>query len=235
MKAMKSCVVWAACALAVGGASAAELSYNLGVVSLYKSNGVDQDYDKADATGLPFNDAIRPAIQGGVDVDLGHGFYVGNWNSTGTFEKANLEVDLYGGYARELANGLAYDVGYAHYAYPGMSSWNGGELVFKVSFAGFGAKLTHGVNGSLKADNGDAKQRFALSYDYSVNDKTSLNVTYGKRNQAGGDFADYAVGVSYDLGDNMSLSATYSGATKKAEADNGERNNRLVIGFGKSF
>lgn len=235
MRVTKSLIALACAGLMAGGVYATEVSYNIGVVSLYKSSGVDQDYDKADATGAPFNKAIRPAIQGGVDVDLGHGFYVGNWNSTGTFEKSNLEVDLYGGYAHELENGLSYDVGYAHYVYPGMSSWNGGELVFKVGFAGFGVKLQHGLNGSTKADNGDAKQRFALSYDYSVNDKTSLNVTYGKRNQAGGDFADYAVGVSYDLGDNMSLSATYSGATKKAEADNGERNNRLVIGFGKSF
>ncbi len=235
MQATKSLIALACVGLMAGAVQAAEVSYNLGVVSLYKSSGVDQDYDKADATGAPFNEAVRPAVQGGVDVDLGNGFYVGNWNSTGTFEKANLEMDLYGGYAGELGNGLGYDVSYAHYVYPGMSSWNGGELVFKVSYAGFGVKLTNGLNGSTKAANGDAKQRFALSYDYSVNDKTSLNVTYGKRNKAGGDFADYAVGVSYDLGASTTLSATYSGATKKAEADGGERNNRLVVGVSKGF
>lgn len=234
MKTTKPLIAAAVLALAAS-VQAAEVSYNIGVVSLYKSSGVDQDYDESIKTGLPFNQDVRPAIQGGLDVDLGNGLYLGNWNSTGTFEKANLEMDVYGGYAGELANGMSYDISYAHYVYPGMSSWNGGEMVFKVGFKGFTAKLSHGLNGSTKNADGDAKQRFALSYDYSVNDKLGLNVTYGKRNKAGGDFADYAVGASYDLGDGMSMSATFSGAEKKADADNGERDNRLVLGMSKSF
>lgn len=228
MKAKSPLITLAAAALFASAASAADLSYNLGVVSLYKSNGVTQD-TKAVANG----DSIAPALQGGVDVDLGSGLYVGNWNSTGTFENANLEMDFYGGYANELANGLSYDVSYAYYAYPGQSSWNGGELIFKVGYAGFTAKLTHGVNGSL--NDGAAVERFALSYDYSLNDKTALNVTYGKRNKTGGDFADYAIGVTYDLGNSLGLSATYAGATKKAEAGDASRDNRLLIGLSKGF
>ena len=34
------------------------------------------------------------ALQGGVDFDFGNGFYIGNWNSTGRFGEANLEINL---------------------------------------------------------------------------------------------------------------------------------------------
>ena len=225
MKATKSLIALAAAMAFVGAAQAVDVSYNLGVVSLYKSSGVDQD-TKAVANG----DKFSPAVQGGVDFDLGNGFYVGNWNSTGTFGTSSLEVDLYGGYAGELGNGLSYDVGYARYVYPGAADWNGGELVFKVGYAGITAKLTRGVDGSIK--NGS---RFALSYDYSLNDKVSLNATYGMRNEVSGDYGDYALGASYDLGNSMSVSATFSGATKKADAGDGSRDNRLVVGVSKSF
>lgn len=235
MKASRIVLAAAAASLLAGGALAAEVSYNIGAVSLYKSSGVDQDYDDADATGAPFNKNIRPAIQGGIDLDLGNGFYLGNWNSTGKFEKSNLEIDLYGGYAGELGNGLGYDIGYAHYVYPGMAAWNGGELVLKVSYADLTVKLQHGLNGSTKDASLGAKQRLSFSYDLQVNDQTSVNFTYGTRNKANGNFADYAVGVSYDLGGDTSLSATLSGATKKSQATNGERKSRLVVGVSKSF
>lgn len=219
-------------AIGMVGAQAAEVSYNIGVVSLYKSSGVDQDYN---ATTGAYNDAVRPAVQGGVDVDLGNGLYVGNWNSTGVFEKGNLEIDLYGGYAGELSNGVGYDLGYAHYIYPGQSTWNGGEMYASVSYAGVKLKLTHGLNGSTKAANGDAMERLSIGYDFAVNDKTTLNLVYGARNKAKGSYGDFLVGLTYDLGSAVSMNVNYSAATKRAEAPTGERDGRVVFGVSKGF
>jgi uncharacterized protein (TIGR02001 family) len=60
------------------------VAYNIGVVSLYKSKGVDQNTGEAKD--------FRPVLQGGVDWTHASGFYVSNWNSTGKFGAANLEL-----------------------------------------------------------------------------------------------------------------------------------------------
>jgi uncharacterized protein (TIGR02001 family) len=62
----------------------ADVAYNIGVVSLYKSKGVDQNTGEAKD--------FRPVLQGGVDWTHASGFYVSNWNSTGKFGAANLEL-----------------------------------------------------------------------------------------------------------------------------------------------
>ena len=222
-------------ALSALGVQAADISYNIGAVSLYKSNGVDQDYDKASATGLPFNKSTRAAIQGGVDADLGNGFYVGNWNSTGRFEDANLEMDFYAGYAGEFAGGVGYDVSYAYYLYPSQSSWNGGEVVGSLSYGGFKFKVSNGLSGSIQDSNNKSRRRAAISYTADLSDVVSATITYGDRNKAGGDFSDYALAVSYQLAGDVTVTGTYSGAGKKHEAYNHEHDNRFVLGVSKSF
>ena len=64
----------AAAALLVPAAAQAQLSFNIGAVSLYKSSGADQE-------GVDKN--WRPALQGGVDYAFGNGFS-GPSNSTGS-------------------------------------------------------------------------------------------------------------------------------------------------------
>ena len=219
----------------IATAHAADVSYNIGAVTLYKSNGVDQDYDKSSATGLPFNKGARPAIQGGVDVDLGNGWYVGNWNSTGKFENSKIEMDLYGGYAGELGGGVGYDLGYAYYLYPSQSSLNGGEAVVSLTYAGIKLKVSNGLSGSTQDSENKSKRRVAISYTANLSSAMSATLTYGKRNKTAGDFSDYALAVTYDLGDGLSTTATFSGAGDKDQADNHERDNRLVLGVNKSF
>ncbi len=216
--------------LAATATSAADLSYNISAVTLYKASGVDQDYSTANDAG--FDKATRPAIQGGVDADLGGGLYVGNWNSTGEFGDASIEVDLYGGYAGELSGGLSYDVGYAHYVYPGQSDWNGGELYVSMSMAGLTAKITNGLNGSTK-DGDNPKRRLSFTYDLAVSEAVGLSATYGVRNAAAGSFNDYALGMTYAMDDTLTFSATLAGGTNSA-AD-AARKGRLILGVGTSF
>jgi uncharacterized protein (TIGR02001 family) len=208
---------------------ATELYYNISMVSLYKSSGVDQDY--SNSTGS-FDEAVRPALQGGVYADLGNGFYVGNWNSTGAFGGASLEIDFYGGYTGTVSEQLSYNVGYGHYLYPGESTWNGGELYLSVTSGAVTAKITNGLSGSLK-DGSTAKSRVSLSYDVELQEQLRMTATYGIRNKAAGAFNDYGLTLVRALGEGKSLSATYSAATN-ASTDS-TRKGRLVVGFKQDF
>lgn len=209
----------AASLLLMGAAhvQAADVSYNIGVVSLYKSSGVDQD---------GANKSVQPAIQGGVDASFDGGLYIGNWNSTGSFGGGDVEIDVYGGYASEFGNGVGYDVGYAYYYYPDTTGWSGGEMYASLSFGGLKAKVTKGTTGSI-----DKMSRTSLTYTHAATETTSLSVTYGKRNVTAGDFSDHAVGVSHDLGAGRTFTATYSAA----QGSDPSRKGRLVVGATQSF
>jgi hypothetical protein len=64
------------------------LSGNLGIFSDYRFRGVSQTNK-------------LPAIQGGVDLALKNGLYLGNWNSnvdSKMYNGASIEMDFYGGY-----------------------------------------------------------------------------------------------------------------------------------------
>jgi uncharacterized protein (TIGR02001 family) len=223
----KSCTAVAAALAAVVFSPLAQaegLSYNIGAVSLYKSSGIDQD------TREP--KAFRPAIQGGVDYSFANGFYVGNWNSTGKFgeeSKANLEIDIYAGYTRELNKDLSYDVGVARYIYPNDASWNSNEWYASATYKIFKAKYARGFG------NGNKAARLGLSVAQPLNDKLTLNGGLGFRNKSNRDGAyDYSVGVSYDLGNSLTTTASISGAqTSKVEGDAGKA--RLIVGVTKGF
>jgi uncharacterized protein (TIGR02001 family) len=90
-----------------------------------------------------------PAIQGGFDLGHESGAYLGTWASNVKFtdkgwgysDGANLELDLYLGYANELASGLSYDLGYAYYMYPGADKdldYDFGEFYLKLGYNIFG-------------------------------------------------------------------------------------------------
>lgn len=63
------------------------------------------------------------AIQGGLTIAHESGIYVGTWASNlsgwGTFDGANMELDLIAGYKAKLTDNLALDVGLTWYMYPG--------------------------------------------------------------------------------------------------------------------
>ncbi|RXZ64119.1 TorF family putative porin [Pelagerythrobacter rhizovicinus] len=89
--------------------SAVEVSGNVAITSDYRFRGVS----------LSGGD---PAIQGGIDVVHESGFYVGTWGSSiddgGTDLLGDLELDLYGGWSGQVAEGLTLDVGLLYYMYP---------------------------------------------------------------------------------------------------------------------
>jgi len=140
----KSTLALAAAAVltALPGLSHADdmFSFNVGAVTDYRYRGISQS-------------RLKPAVQGGVDVALPAGFYVGTWASSIKWIKdagggADAEVDLYGGWKGEVAKGLTLDVGVLRYQYPShdlVVSPNTTELYGAVSYGPVTAKYSHSV------------------------------------------------------------------------------------------
>lgn len=226
MKSIKLSLIAAAAVVAISPAMAEGLSFNIGVVSLYKSKGIDQD-SRQDNDRKGF----RPAIQGGVDYDFGNGFYIGNWNSTGKFGDANVEIDLYGGYAGQLTDMLSYDVGVVRYIYPGNNDeWNGNEVYASVTYGIVTAKVERGTSGSIKKH-----ERFSLAVSQPLSDTLTLDAVMGFRNTSNDNSGanDFGIGLTYDLGKGLSASALLSGAQRSKAGEGGK--NRLVLGVSQSF
>jgi uncharacterized protein (TIGR02001 family) len=97
---------------------------SVALVSDYRFRGVSQS-DK------------EMAVQGGVTVTHESGLYAGTWGSNlsgwGTFGGSNMELDIYGGYAKDLG-GVTLDVGLTWYMYPGgLSNTDFAEPYVKLS------------------------------------------------------------------------------------------------------
>ncbi|MBD3893520.1 TorF family putative porin [Hydrogenophaga sp.] len=200
------------------------LSFNIGAVSLYKYQGIDQDNRQ------PGN--FIPALQGGVDYVFANGFYIGNWNSTGKFGQANVEIDLYGGFSRELIPGLTADLGLVRYLYPNSGGgWNGTEAYASLAYSAFSVKYQHGLSGW-----NDQRERLSLSLEHPLGEKISLNAGVGFRNSANfGGARDFHLGLSYALNPGLSASATVSGADTAADKAGAAGKTRLVLGLSHSF
>ncbi|MBB5707115.1 TorF family putative porin [Sphingopyxis panaciterrulae] len=89
------------------------------VVSDYRFRGFSQSNEEA-------------AIQGGITVSHDSGLYLGTWGSSIGFANGT-EIDVFGGYAREIAPGLTADVGATLYLYPGTANSSVIEPYFAVS------------------------------------------------------------------------------------------------------
>ena len=83
-------------------------SANVGIFSEYSFRGIDQSGEEA-------------AIQGGFDWAHNSGFYLGTWGSNVDFndDESVSEFDFYGGFSKELSNGVSIDLSLIGYTYPG--------------------------------------------------------------------------------------------------------------------
>lgn len=84
---------------------------NVMLASSYRFRGIDQTFN-------------QPAIQGGFDISMPYGFYVGNWNSNVNGTAAglgggNIEMDVYGGWKYAFNEDWGLDTGLINYFYPG--------------------------------------------------------------------------------------------------------------------
>lgn len=91
----------------IGAESGVTFSANVALTTDYRFRGVS-------LSGGDF------AIQGGFDVSHSSGFYVGTWGSSiaGGDAYGDLELDVYGGWSGDLAEGVSFDIGLLYYMYP---------------------------------------------------------------------------------------------------------------------
>ena len=199
------------------------VSYNISAVSNYKYRGQDQDTSKTRG--------FKPALQGGVDYAHASGFYVGNWNSTVNFldnksNKADVEVDLYGGYKFPLG-AFGMDVGALTYIYPGATKANTTELYAAASYGPVTAKYAGTVSkgyfgfGEATSD-GRGTGYLSLAFAQEIMPKVTLKASVGStlfttavKNAGVVNFVDYSFGAAYDLGAGLSVTGSYVGANKK--------------------
>ena len=206
-------------------ASNAELGFNLGVVSLYKDRGVDQDGR---------DEAVRPAVQGSVDYSFGNGLYVGAWGSSGRFGKADAEVDVYAGYGFQITEDLGLDLGYVHYIYPGEGSWNSGEAYIGLNYQRFSFTVLRG----MKSDVNKGDMYYRLTYTHPLMEKLDFTVGVGYQHFHVADVrgkTDYSAGLSYAIRDNIHLTGTIAGANRRGDVDDGSRDTRFIVGLNVAF
>lgn len=209
---------------------AMELSANFSLVSNYKFRGIDQSDNK-------------PAIQGGFDLDLGNGFYLGNWNSSIGFTNSGIEMDLYGGYAGELGNGIGYDVGILQYLYPSAGDLKTTELYAGVSYGPFGLMYSHTVSKRwFGVNDGRGAGYINFSYEQELMPSLTMTASVGysrftsemKTVDGFVNYYDYSLGAAYDVGNGFSLGAAVVGANKRSFwGDDGKA--RLILSISKEM
>lgn len=136
-----------------------EVSANVALVSDYKFRGVS----------LSDGDI---AVQGGVDVGLPGGFYVGTWASSldeTTVGYGSTELDIYGGWAGEFGN-VSTDIGVIGYLYPnaGPGDFDYVEAYGSVGLAIGPAEATLGVAYAPEQDSLGGTDNFYIYTDLGV-------------------------------------------------------------------
>ncbi len=124
--------------------SSITVSANVALTSEYRFRGVD----------LSGGDI---AVQGGVDVAHDSGFYIGTWGSSldeDTVGYGAVELDVYGGWSGDIAEGLSADVGVIGYLYPnaGAGDFDYVEFYSSLGFTFGPAEATVGLAYAPKQD-----------------------------------------------------------------------------------
>jgi len=189
----------AAVLLAPGAAQAADtsLTFNVGAVSDYRYRGISQT-------------RLQPALQGGIDLGLANGLYLGTWASTIKWiddagGNADVEIDLYGGWKGEVAKNLTLDVGALTYQYPGNDlhpSANTTELYAALSYAMFTLKYSHSLTNLFGFADSKGSGYVDLSASFDVGAGWTLAPHIGHqtvRHLGDASYADYSLAISKDF------------------------------------
>jgi uncharacterized protein (TIGR02001 family) len=172
------------------------VSGNMGIFSDYRFRGFSQTFE-------------QPAIQGGIDYSHASGFYLGNWNSNVSslvYTDGSIEMDFYGGYKFD-AGPIGLDVGLLQYYYPGAAAggvkYDTVEAYVAGSWKWVTLKYSVTTGDFFGVPDSDGSGYLDLSASYEVAPKLTLSAHYGKqtvKNNSAADYADYKLGLSYDLG-----------------------------------
>lgn len=188
------------------------LTANITLASQYRYRGLMQTNNK-------------PAVQGGFDLAHASGFYLGNWNSSISWlndshsdVSAPVEMDFYGGYKGNLAQGVPVDLGVLQYYYPGdyPSGYTSPDTTELYAGVGYGPVM---FKYSIAMTNlfGFADSKYSQYFDLSGNFDTGVwglafNAHIGRqnvRNVDNGSYTDWKLGLTKDFGPGLSVSLAY--------------------------
>ena len=227
------------------------LSANLGFASTYRYRGIDQTNG-------------NPALQGGVDLSTARGYYAGAWGSNvnwlsdaggGTISNS-LEIDLYGGYRRQMGD-FGYDAGLLAYYYPGtypagMTKPHTAEVYLAGSWKMLTLKYSHaitdifGVPDSRGAGYLDAGASMELAGGYTLKGHIGYQLipasAANERSKSDCSYADWSLGVSKEFS-GLNVGLSYIDTDAKGGAGECYRNafnknlgrQTLVLSVGKTF
>ena len=209
----------------VSGQAFAGASANIGVTSNYMWRGQTQTDDRA-------------ALQAGLDYSADSGLYVGAWSSNTKFFglPTGPEVDIYGGYKKELKNGVSYDVGAIKYTYPDIT---GGltEVYAKGGYKGFNAEVDYTVDKEGISTN-ENDVYYALGYNGKLKNDWSYGVKAGRYNVDGGSLSDYShgqVSVTKTMKKAGDVTLALDKATNGINNLNGDNDLRASVSWKKNF
>lgn len=192
------------------GDSGFELSGNVALVSDYRFRGVS------------FSDGDI-ALQGGIDLGHSSGFYLGTWASSisGGTAFGELELDIYGGWSGDVADGVTVDVGLLYYIYPTgdapLVDTDYFEPYASISTSLGPVGATLGVAYAWDQDSLGGGDNLYVYTDFEVgipDTPFSLTAHLGYTDgvfatDLDGDSIDWGVGVSAALGENLSIGLNY--------------------------
>ena len=198
----------------VEGESGFEFSGNVALVSDYRFRGVS------------FSDGDI-ALQGGIDLAHSSGLYVGTWASSisGGSVYGELELDVYGGWSGDLAEGVTFDIGLLYYIYPTeneLANLAGVDTDYFEPYASVGFSLgpvssTVGVAYAWDQDSlgGSDNLYIYTDFEYAI-PETPLTLTAHAGYTDGvfatdlsGNSFDWGLGASWAVTDSLSLGVNY--------------------------
>ena len=210
-------------------------SANVGFFNQYSFRGIDQSGEEA-------------AVQGGFDWAHDSGFYIGTWASNVDFNDNDsvTEFDFYGGYTKEIQNGINLDLSMIGYTYPGAyasSKYDYYEYSFGLGKSIGPISFSTAINYSPEffAKSGDATYwQGGLDYEFQEikisghvgKQWIDLETTYGAP-----DYVDYSIGASYAW-QGFDLSVAYVDTDVDAgwnSTDQSGKEGRTIFGVSKSF
>lgn len=185
---------------------------NASIVSDYRFRGL----------GLSGGDL---AIQGGITLNTAQGVYVGTWASSleSTDLYGEVELDVFAGWAGEVADGVGVDAGVTYYSYPSNSPGVGDSAIWefygKVKPTFGPLSTTFGVAYSPDQDSLGGGDNLYLSADAGIGipqTPFTLSAHIGYTDgflvlTDDGDAFDYSIGASATVLGNLTVGVSYVG------------------------
>jgi uncharacterized protein (TIGR02001 family) len=139
--------------------------------------------------------------------------------------KANIELDIYGGYKFEVVKDVTLDVGYLRYEYPSSSEFNPkpntDEVYIGASYGPLSAKYSYSINDTFGVANNKDSDYIEVDYNppiTPVSDKLTFNGVVGHqtyKNNGDLSYSLWKAGFTWDFGGGFNAGAYYKGTNAK--------------------